>query len=245
MKVSRSLIRSTLVVQIISGGILSSSTSRAMAGGVSITNYGHSALLIKGSGKSVLTNPFKAVGCATGLKEPKMNTDVILASSRLPDEGAEISKGAYLTEPGSYRIKGLNLEGVAIPHDRLGGRRFGKATIWRWEQGGLTFAHLGGSAGPLTGETKVLIGRPDVLIIGVGGSAKVYNGIEAAAIVKELNPKQVIPVQYAKNNSASDCDQKGIEPFLEAMEGIPVKKTGRTLVIPERINDKTVINILK
>lgn len=33
----------------------------------------------------------------------------------------------------------------------------------------------------------MLLGRPDVLIIGVGGGAKVYDGTEAAAVVKELS----------------------------------------------------------
>ena len=40
----------------------------ALAGsGVTITSYGHSALLISGGGASVLVNPFKAVACAAGL----------------------------------------------------------------------------------------------------------------------------------------------------------------------------------
>ena len=39
----------------------------AGGGGVSITSYGHSALLIQGGGASVLVNPFKAVACAAGL----------------------------------------------------------------------------------------------------------------------------------------------------------------------------------
>ena len=34
------------------------------AAGVSVTNYGHSALLIRGGGQSVMVNPFRAVGCA-------------------------------------------------------------------------------------------------------------------------------------------------------------------------------------
>ena len=40
--------------------------SSSLAGGVSIRSFGHSSLLIKGDGKSVLLNPFKAVGCASG-----------------------------------------------------------------------------------------------------------------------------------------------------------------------------------
>ena len=92
-----------------------------------------------------MLNPFKAVGCASGLAEPRIKAKVILASSQLSDEGARIARGKFLVEPGSYRIRGLNLEGFSAPHDRLGGRRFGQTTLWRWQQGGLNFAHLGGS----------------------------------------------------------------------------------------------------
>ena len=115
----------------------------ALADGVTITSYGHSALLINGGGASVLVNPFKAVACAAGLKEPRIKADVVLASSLLLDEGAPVAKGRFLASPGGYSIKGLRFEGFAAPHDRLGGRRFGNGVIWRWQQGGLDFAHLG------------------------------------------------------------------------------------------------------
>ncbi len=121
----------------------------------------------------------------------------------------------------------------------------GKATIWRWKQGGLSFAHLGGSAGALSGETKVLLGRPDVLIIGVGGGAKVYNANEAAAIIKELSPKQIIPVQYARNKKLTNCDLTSIEPFLDAMKGTSVKNVGKTFSLPKKIKDKMIINVMK
>ncbi len=226
-------------------GILISSNDSAMAGNITITSYGHSALLIQGNGKSVLLNPFKAVGCAAGLKEPKLDIDLILASSKLADEGAQVANGIFLVEPGSYRVKGMNLEGFAAPHDRLNGRRFGQSTLWRWRQGGYTFAHLGGSAAPITGEIKILFGNPDVLIIGVGGGAKVYNGDEAAKVVKALKPKYVIPVQYVKDNTPKNCDQKGITSFLNAMQGIEVRKVGKSLTLSKRKNNTTIINILQ
>ena len=221
--------------------------SPALAGtGVSITSYGHSALLIQGGGTSVLLNPFKAVGCAAGLAEPRIGANVILASSRLPDEGAPVASGRLLTKPGSYRIAGLQLEGISVPHDRVGGRRFGASTLWRWEQGGLSFAHLGGTAGPLAPSDKVLLGRPDVLILGVGGGGKVYDGREAAAIVRELRPRLVIPVQYAPAGKApSGCDQSGIQPFLDAMAGTPVQRRGRSITLPGKISgDGTVIEVM-
>ncbi|CAI8423451.1 MAG: Uncharacterised protein [Synechococcus sp. MIT S9220] len=221
------------------------SGSAVQAAGVSITSYGHSALLIRGGGQSVLVNPFRAVGCAAGLAEPRVSAKVTLASSELPDEGARIGGGTYLSKPGSYRVGGMDLEGFSAPHDRMGGRRFGNATIWRWQQGGLNFAHLGGTAAPLSGEDRVLLGRPDVLIIGVGGGAKVYDGEEAAEVVRQLNPRRVIPVQYVNGEAPSGCDQGGVQPFLDAMSGTQVRKVGPSLSLPSDLNDSTVIEVMR
>jgi L-ascorbate metabolism protein UlaG (beta-lactamase superfamily) len=218
----------------------------AQAAGVSITSYGHSALLIRGGGQSVLINPFRAVGCAQGLPEPRVSASVTLASSELPDEGARIGGGTFLSQPGSYRVGGLELEGFSAPHDRIGGRRFGNATIWRWQQGGLSFAHLGGTAAPLSGEDKVLIGRPDVLIIGVGGGGKVYDGREAADVVQQLNPRRVIPVQYVNGEAPVGCDQGGVQPFLDALGGgTQVRRTGPTLSLPGTLGDGTVVEVMR
>ena len=221
------------------------SGTAVQAAGVSITSYGHSALLIRGGGQSVLVNPFRAVGCATGLAEPRVSSNVTLASSELPDEGARIGGGTYLSKPGSYRVGGMDLEGFSAPHDRMGGRRFGNATIWRWQQGGLNFAHLGGTAAPLSGEDRVLLGRPDVLIIGVGGGGKVYSGEEAADVVRQLNPRRVIPVQYVNGEAPSGCDQGGVQPFLDAMSGTQVRRVGANLSLPSNLSDSTVIEVMR
>ena len=213
--------------------------------GVTITSYGHSALLIQGGGAKVLVNPFKAVACASGLAEPRVSANVILASSLLLDEGAPVAKGKFLSQPGSYRLAGLKIEGISAPHDRFGGRRFGQATLWRWNQGGLSFAHLGGTAAQLSPEDRVLLGKPDVLIVGVGGGAKVYDGAEAAAVVRELAPKRVIPVQYVSGKTPANCDQSSVEPFLEAMKGTSVKRVGRVLSLPGKLGDGMVIEVMR
>ena len=70
-------------------GLALSLMSPALAGGgVSISSYGQRSLLIQGGGQSVLLNPYKAVGCAAGLPEPRLTAGVVLANSELADEGA-------------------------------------------------------------------------------------------------------------------------------------------------------------
>ena len=214
-------------------------------GGVSITSYGHGALLIQGGGATVLLNPFRAVACAAGLAEPRLRADVVLASSLLPDEGAAVATGRLLSSPGSFRVAGLKIDGLAAPHDRVGGRRFGMSTLWRWRQGGLDFAHLGGTAGRISPEDRVLLGRPDVLVIGVGGGAKVYSGSEAAEVVRELQPRRVIPVQYLSGKPPRDCDQGSLQPFLQAMAGTPVQRTGTRLSLPGQLSDATQILVMR
>ena len=227
------------------GTALLAASPALAGGGVTITSYGHSALLISGGGASVLVNPFKAVACAASLAEPRVSATVVLASSRLLDEGAPVARGKLLVDPGSYKVGGLAIEGIAGPHDRVNGRRFGQSTLWRWKQGGLDIAHLGGTAAKLSPSDKVMLGRPDVLIIGVGGGAKVYTGAEAAEVVRELKPRRVIPVQYVSGKTPKDCDQTSVQPFLDAMAGTPVKRGGRTLSLPGKLGEGMAIEVMR
>ena len=241
------LIRPVSIACISFGCFFSSLAPKIHAGEIEVTSFGHSSVFIKSKKHSVLLNPFKAVACAEGLKEPRLRADVILASSELADEGAKIARVTYLVKPGSYRVGSLKLEGFSADHDRLGGRRFGQTTIWQWEQEGKSFVHLGGAVVPLTQENKVLIGRPDVLIIAVGGGAKVYNGIEAAKVVLDLQPKRVIPVHYVRSQSSklSNCDLTGVEPFLAAMKDTEVKKVDKTFILKDKLGEKMIINLIQ
>jgi L-ascorbate metabolism protein UlaG (beta-lactamase superfamily) len=90
-----------------------------------------------------------------------------------------------------------------------------------------------------------MLGRPDVLIIGVGGGAKVYTGAEAAEVVRELQPRRVIPVQFVSGKTPKDCDQTTLQPFLDAMAGTPVKRPGRSLNLPGKLGDGMVIEVMR
>ncbi|MBT9315478.1 MBL fold metallo-hydrolase [Leptothoe spongobia] len=207
---------------------------QAQTGTLRITSLGHMCFKFAGSGKTILTNPFDPRGCTQGYRAPSLSgTDLILVSSRLLDEGfiPEAASVNLLDEPGAYEINGLSVQGVGMPHDREGGRRFGINTAWLWTQAGINVVHLGGAAAPIDLEDKILIGRPDVLLVPVGGGPKAYNPAEAVATVKSLQPKVVIPTQYRTNAASSSCELEAVDEFLGLMAGTPIDRVGSTLTL--------------
>jgi len=208
-----------------------------------IKSLGHSSFLINSSEKSILINPFKAIGCASNLKESKkVKVDFILASSRLLDEGYNPYEQLMFVEPGIYQFEDILLNGISVPHDRVDGRRFGLATVWSWKQNDLKIVHMGGAAGDIDINSQIILSRPDILFISIGGGIKSYDGQEASRIVKLLKPNVVIPVHFARDKKFNkECDFSNADLFLENMKDFKVKYVGKDLKIkPKRIDQNTI-----
>lgn len=207
----------------------------AQGGPLTITALGHTAFLFSGGGQRVLVNPFRAIGCTAGYAEPNVSADLVLLSSRLFDEGFlgdRYANSQVIDEAGDYSVNGLSLQGVSMPHDRLGGRRFGTNVAWAWNQSGVNVVHLGGAAAPISIEDKILIGRPDVLLLPVGGGPKAYTPEEAVEAVRSLNPKVVVPTHYRTQAADSNtCDIVGVDEFIALMSGTPVTQGDNTLTL--------------
>ncbi len=192
---------------------------------LSIQWLGHSCFLFTGGGTKILVNPFRAVGCTAGYRPPKVAADLVLVSSQLLDEGVvEDLPGnpKLIYQTGVYEFKGIRLQGIAIDHDRKGGKQFGTNTAWVWKQGGISVLHLGGAAAPISIEQKILMGRPDVALVPVGGGPKAYNPQEAKQAIQVLNPKIVIPTQYRTQAADANCTISPLDNFLTLVQGMTV-----------------------
>jgi L-ascorbate metabolism protein UlaG (beta-lactamase superfamily) len=205
------------------------------SGGLTIRALGHSCFLFTGGGSRILTNPFRPIGCTAGYPAPAAAADLVVTSSQLFDEGyisETYASTEKLIEPGVYQINGLKIQGIGMPHDREGGRRFGTNVAWAWTQSGVKVVHLGGAAAPISLEDKILIGQPDVLLVPVGGGPKAYAPEEAVAAIETLNPKVVIPTQYRTQAAdGASCDIAGLDPFLTLLSGTPVSRPGSTVML--------------
>lgn len=225
-------------VQQVSAGFLSAlglglmstwQRTQAQTAGVQARWLGHTCFLFQGNGQRILVNPFRTLGCTANYRVPNVPADVVLISSRLFDEGGTLQglpgDPEILSEAGTYQAGTLQLESFAVPHDREGGRRFGQNLIWRWQQGGLDIVHMGGAAAPIEIEEQILLGRPDVMLVPVGGGPKAYNADEAIGAIRTLNPRIVIPTHYRTQAADADtCDIEGLQPFLAKMPTTPIRQ---------------------
>ena len=212
-----------------------------------IKSFGHSSFLIKGGNLSILLNPFKSIGCTAGLEEVNNEKfDFILASSRLLDEGFNPENKLIFIDPGIYRVKDTILNGISIPHDRFGGRRFGMATVWIWEQNNFKIIHMGGAAGKISLKHNILLSRPDLLFISIGGGPKSYNPEEAAVIVSALKPKLIIPVHFlTENNRNYGCQFSDENLFLNNIKGYDIQYVEKNFLLKQKNLNKNTIYIFK
>ncbi|MEL6320898.1 MAG: MBL fold metallo-hydrolase [Cyanobacteria bacterium J06626_14] len=203
-------------------------SSHAQTGSVTVQWLGHTCFLFSGNGRRILVNPFRTIGCTAGYRTPDVVANLVMISSRLLDEGSvEGLPGnpRILAEPGVYEFSNMQVQGIATAHDLNEGRRFGTNVVWRWSQGGLTILHMGGAAAPITLEEQILMGRPDVLFIPVGGGLKAYDAERAVQAIDVLNPRIIVPTHY--RTAAADpetCDISGLDEFLSRLGDVPVTR---------------------
>jgi L-ascorbate metabolism protein UlaG (beta-lactamase superfamily) len=127
---------------------------------------------------------------------------------------------------GTFDSPAGEVRAIASEHDDVAGTRRGPNSIMVFALDGLRLCHFGdfGQAA-LRPEQRAAIGPVDVLMLPVGGGPTV-GGESAAAIVRELAPKAVIPMHY---RTAAVDFLDPLDAFLAACDGADI----RTVDSPE------------
>jgi len=193
-----------------------------------ISWLGHSCFRIRGSHTIVITDPYPP-GLGYSLGKP--NARIVTVSHHHPGHSYVQGIGGEprpVTGPGEYEIGGVLIMGIATFHDGEGGRKRGKNTVYLMEIDEISVCHLGDLGHVLTGEQVEEIDNVDVLLLPVGGVSTI-NAPVAAEIVRQLEPKAVIPMHY--QTPALGRELEPVERFLKeigAKEVNPLSKLSLT-----------------
>jgi L-ascorbate metabolism protein UlaG (beta-lactamase superfamily) len=177
-----------------------------MASPMRIRWYGQSTFLFSGQ-RAVFIDPFGEMEglAARGLRFDYppiegVEADLLLVTHEHRDHNAvDVVRGSPQTlrsTAGTFESPVGEVVAVASEHDDAAGTQRGPNAIFRFTLDGLRLSHFGdfGQA-ELRAEQREAIGEVDVLLLPVGGGPTV-GGESAAAIVRALRPRLVVPMHY-------------------------------------------------
>ena len=192
-----------------------------------ITWHGHSCFET-GTDVKVITDPHN--GSSIGIRPPVARGDVILVSHNHHDHNSvrtvKKSSSEVVTEPGARNVKGIDLVGFKAFHDEVRGDKRGTIIVFKWEQDGISFCHLGDLGHSLDDEMVSMIGKVDVLFVPVGDVFTV-GAFEAANIVRKVKPSIAVPMHYKKGGLTLPLSTE--EPFLQMLDDYPVTRVGNAI----------------
>ena len=175
---------------------------------------GHSCFRIKGSHTTVITDPYSP---NSGYSLGKQTARIITVSHQHPEHSFVSGIGGeprQVKGPGEYEIGGVMIIGMPTFHDAEKGKTKGKNTVYLIEIDDVTVCHLGDLGHVLTAEQAEELGNIDVLLVPVGGVSTI-NASKAAEVVRQLEPKIVIPMHYKNLMLKRELDP--VDKFLTEM----------------------------
>jgi L-ascorbate metabolism protein UlaG (beta-lactamase superfamily) len=108
----------------------------------------------------------------------------------------------------------VSVIGVPTFHDADKGATHGRNTVYLIEIDDMRVCHLGDLGHKLDDAEAEAIASPDVLLVPVGGRTAM-NAAQAAEVVRQLEPRYVVPMHYAIPGLKLELDT--IDRFLKEM----------------------------
>lgn len=178
-----------------------------------VTWLGHGCFRLRGRNAAVVTDPYPP---AIGLKLSRMDADLVTVSHDHENHSyTQVVREAYeIRGPGEYEVAGVYVIGVPAFHDSEKGAKRGKNTIYLIEIDDVRICHLGDLGHALGDAEAEAVSSADVLLVPVGGRTAI-NAAEAAEVVRQIEPRYVVPMHYAIPGIKLELDP--VDRFLKEM----------------------------
>ncbi|HWO46289.1 MAG TPA: MBL fold metallo-hydrolase, partial [Methylomirabilota bacterium] len=160
-----------------------------------VTWLGHGCFRLRGRSAAVVTDPYPP---AIGLKLQRLDADLVTISHDHENHNyAQAVREAYeIRGPGEYEVAGVAVIGVPTYHDADKGAKHGRNTVYLIEIDDVRICHLGDLGHSLDDTQAETLSSADVLLVPVGGRTTI-NATQAAEVVRQLEPRYVVPMHYA------------------------------------------------
>ncbi len=176
---------------------------------------GHSCFeLVTGAGTVVVTDPFDE---SVGYPRPGVKADLVTMSHDHHDHNCLAAlEGEPEVAPrrGEASFRDVTVRAIPTFHDEVQGRRRGENVVYRIEADGKTVVHLGDLGHMLSPEQLREVGRPDVLLIPVGGVFTI-DGTRAAQLALAIGARTTVAMHF--NTPMLSFELRDEQDFLRGM----------------------------
>jgi L-ascorbate metabolism protein UlaG (beta-lactamase superfamily) len=200
---------------------------------------GANCVLLSTRNETVVVDPKLSL---VGLRDVTIKSGVTIATQH--DFATPVEDQLLVDGPGEYETMNVAIKGIAaermIDHDKSK-----QATMYRIDMGDVVVAVIGHVATPLTEDQLEQLGIIDIAIVPIGGSGYTLDAHQAVTVVKELNPKVVIPTHYADKAIKYEVPQMDLEAFVKEL-GADLETTPKFKIKNGALPDKlTIVEITR
>lgn len=128
--------------------------------------------------------------------------------------------------PGEYETADFSIKGVTAQRHIDTPDTEQLSTIYRIEVGEVRIGVLGNIAPKLSDDQLESLGVLDILILPVGGGGYTLDATSAALLVRQIDPKVVIPTHYGDGVLKYEVPQDTLDTFVKEL-GAPVEPVAK------------------
>ncbi len=146
--------------------------------------------------------------------------------------------------PGEYEVGDISITGIAAKpfmNDDSGK----KVTMYRLASSEISILVTGHILGDLTEDQYEKVGAVDVLVVPVGNNGFTLDAIGALKLIKDIEPKMVIPTHYADKDLNYPISQTDLQSVIKELSMEPKEAVAKLKIKPLDLTDVTQLVILE
>lgn len=154
--------------------------------------------------------------------------------------------GAKLTidTPGEYEVNGVSIHGIQT-RAHMDGETERNAVMYKVTIGE-TRVLVTGHIFPVLSETRLEdIGLVDIMVVPVGGNGYTLDPTGALQVVKQIEPKVIIPTHYEDTALKFDVPQQSLDDALKTIGMEPKEALKKFVYKPIEIGEATQLVVLE
>jgi L-ascorbate metabolism protein UlaG (beta-lactamase superfamily) len=201
--------------------------------------YGANCVVLTYKGTRVVVDDTLA---ALGGKDVVRTDDFVLYTGKHAEPKA-VPK-LLVDAPGEYEISDVSVVGIAAQShiDEAGTRN---STIFKVTAGDINVLFAGHIDPNLNESQLETIGRVDVLVVPVGGNGYTLDPVGALKVIKEVEPKLVIPTHYADKSLNFEVPQQSLADALKEIGMEPRETTAKLKLKPHDFGEGMQLVVLE